>query len=94
MHKLFGATSDETHSLWLALLELSYPHCVKQQINLFSQEFLQHVQNKFSDTTKAENLDAQIYYYTEQVRRDATIFDQVAALAHMPKLLQLVDVRI
>ena len=52
------------------------------------------MQAKFQDTTKLENLDAQIFYYTEQVRCDTSVFDNTAALALMPKLVQLLDARI
>lgn len=48
---------------------------------------------KFADISKVENLDAQIYYYTQQVRRESAIHYRLYVLEHLPKLIQLLSAR-
>ena len=43
--------------------------------------------NKFGDLSKVENLDAQIFYYTQQIRRESVVYNRVKALTFVPKLI-------
>ena len=86
---LFGKDSDARHHFYLELDNLLFPLAFRQQQSFFGKPFIEHIQSKFQDTTKQENLDAQIFYYTEQVRRDTTVFDNESALLLLPKLVQL-----
>ena len=46
----------------LELLEKTYQIEMNNKINLFSETFIQLISAKFADTSKIENLDAQIFY--------------------------------
>ena len=54
---------------------------------------MENVMSKFYDLTKAENLDAQIFYLNQQVRREIAVFNRVKALNHIPKMLTLLNAR-
>ena len=54
----FGENSDARHHFYLELDNLLFPVAFRQQQTFFGKQFIQHVQKKFQDTTKQENLDA------------------------------------
>ena len=93
MELKFGASSDALHYFYLESIDSLAQQSFAQGQNFFGQNFIEHVQQKFSDTSRVENLEAQIHYYTEQIRRESSIHDHVAALALMPKLVQLMNAR-
>ena len=64
MQTIYGENSDEEHLYFLEVMEKCFQIEVNSKTNIFSSAFMEHVAKKFSDLSKLENLDAQIFYYT------------------------------
>ena len=60
---------------------------------MFSDVFVSFVTAKFADQTKVENVDAQIFYITQMVRKDFTIYQKAASLSRITRLVSLVNKR-
>ena len=90
---LFGVKSDEEHFYLLELNRMLYVPEYNQASNMIGEMFIEHVANKFDDLQSVENLDMQIYYLTQQVRREVAAFHRLRALSHIPKLIQLLNRR-
>ena len=61
--------------------------------NILGDLLIESVAKKFNDTSKLANLDAQIFYLTQQIRRETAIFMRMRALACVPKLIQVLKAR-
>ena len=55
---------------------------------------MEHVQRKFQDLSKMENLDAQIFYQTQWLRHDSANYMRVKANSRIPNLIKLLKKRI
>ena len=94
MKDLFGETSDELHIFYVKLQATIFRHeTTTMYSNLLRNMFVEHFCKKFDDTSKIENLDAQIFYYTQQIRREVSSYNRMQALSHIPKLINLLKMR-
>lgn len=62
---LHGEGTDLVHYYLLQTMQYMLQTEISRQGNIFGPMFIEHVEKKFSDISKVENLEAQIYYYTQ-----------------------------
>lgn len=86
---MFGEVSDEEHLYMLALNEQFFDIEFSTKVNSYGQMFLEFITKKFGNLSKTEHLDCQIFYYTQQVRKESSFYNRVKVLGLVPKLIQL-----
>ena len=52
-----------------------------------------HVRQKFQDLTKVDNIEAQIFYFQQQLRMDSAMYLRVQAHSRVPTLINLMKQR-
>ena len=91
---IYGELSDELHFFWLAIRKESFLILLEQKSSFLDAPFMEHVQRKFQDLSKVENLDAQIFYQTQWLRHDSANYMRVKANSRIPNLIKLLKKRI
>ena len=61
--------------------------------DLGEANFHDFVAAKFQDTSKVDNIDAQIFYQQQQIRMDSARYLRLKAHSRIPKLIQLLKLR-
>lgn len=63
------------------------------RVNPFGDEFLTHMSKRYLDMSKLENIDAQIYFYNQEIRTESSLYNYAQVLHHLPKLIQVLKIR-
>lgn len=71
-----------------------FPVVIDQSTQIVDGSFIEHVQVKYQDLSKLENLDTQIFYFTQQLRHDSVLYERVNANSRIPNLIKLLKKRI